>query len=492
MIIDIVMNAMKMKYLPALALIFLMLVSSAGRGQTLKLVRTDVDESRSSFVTSTYLFGIDIVAEGVFDCNGVAFELHYNQTDYIKYSGHRVKGFGDNAVPVVIPTTDPASGKGIIHVGVLSGKTLEEGGFDEPTVLHLEFTVSQSAPHGEVLRFTFVNPQAVVVEDSVGMVLDLETEPVLYNIHSFIEVWPGDVDDNGSVNTQDISQILLYLGLGSNTKAMRSFKRPSASTLWVGQRALAWDSTEVTYADCDGNGDVTMTDALVVFLNYNKLHQETKKRDAENIQKAGPVILGGIAGNSENTKLLPVPLPPTDEFIAVSGRVRLPAETEICGVRNGDIFEDSEAAIAYRVDDNNVLEFAAGSMDRSKKSGNGNIIYIVVNENAEGCSLETIGMDGISAGGSVFPIRQISGVQSAGADENVLLNYHSGHLEINAISGEGSLDIYGVNGCRVARFDISGYKGEKIGLNRLCLAAGAYIAVLNTISGSNSLLFIIE
>lgn len=81
-----------------------------------------------------------------------------------------------------------------------------------------------------------------------------------------INVWPGDVNENGKVNHVD----LLYLGLrlGSQGPA-----RDSISIEWLGQSAMKWGPTtntapDAVHADCNGDSTVDLNDRIAIDLNY--------------------------------------------------------------------------------------------------------------------------------------------------------------------------------------------------------------------------------
>jgi len=86
------------------------------------------------------------------------------------------------------------------------------------------------------------------------------------------QVWPGDINNNGEVNSID----LLYLGYAYGTQGAQ---RPNPSTNWLAQTAApAWGTTfptnqlDVSYADCDGDGIIDIFDVDVIEQNYHLTH----------------------------------------------------------------------------------------------------------------------------------------------------------------------------------------------------------------------------
>jgi hypothetical protein len=270
------MKAIGLMFTSALFLLF----SARAQAQEIILTRTDTDSLHSSFVTATKVIGFDVSTSGISRCTGITFKLRYSLANYVRFSGSAVEDLGKKVSSVVMQKLDSASGDGILYVGVLTGDSVGSAGYLNPKVIHLEFVVTQSVPASKNLEFSFDDAQAVVARDSsghvIGEILSLSSTPVSYAIHSFIDVWPGDADNNGVVDTKDISAVGLYLDYGMPGSTMRSFRREPASTLWYSQPVLAWDSTVVTYADCDGNGTVTVTDMLVVPLNFGKTNSKAR------------------------------------------------------------------------------------------------------------------------------------------------------------------------------------------------------------------------
>jgi hypothetical protein len=256
-------------------IIMLMLTYFELDAQSLKIVRTDVDSTRSNFVTATFLFGFDIYLEDVENCRGISFRMDYDQIDFVHFSEYVMDDFGEKPLAVVHNKLDNLAKKGSLYIGIGTNDSVDAEGIDNPKVIHLEFGVSQSVAHDEELTIDFENIYAVVTSDTGRSIINIQKEPIIYNIHSFVDVWPGDSDDNGEVDENDFIPINFYMGYGSATKNMRSFKRRSASTIWASHKVLAWDVIDATYADCDGNGDVTTTDLLVVNMHLpEKIEKE--------------------------------------------------------------------------------------------------------------------------------------------------------------------------------------------------------------------------
>ena len=83
----------------------------------------------------------------------------------------------------------------------------------------------------------------------------------------YIEVWPGDLDNNGIVNAEDVLPLALYwyeTGTG----------RDIIDYTWTAHTVQQWVTSAVTHADADGSGQVDIRDILPICLNWNLTHGE--------------------------------------------------------------------------------------------------------------------------------------------------------------------------------------------------------------------------
>ncbi|MGB1204608.1 MAG: hypothetical protein ACPG5B_03110 [Chitinophagales bacterium] len=83
-------------------------------------------------------------------------------------------------------------------------------------------------------------------------------------------VWPGDADDNGTVNMVD----LLSIGLKYGTTGSH---RDSISITFNGKNAQSWsgklpNNTNDKNIDCNGNGTINVIDTTAISRNFNLTH----------------------------------------------------------------------------------------------------------------------------------------------------------------------------------------------------------------------------
>lgn len=246
----------------------------------LKVVRTDVDSTRDTIITASYNFSFDLYADELENCNSAAFQIRFNNASDIKLSSYKIGDFGENGKVLLVPPQDVnPSGESILKIGVTSGLPIGENNFDNPKLLSIEFTVLQSAVHKEKMKIEFLDATATAFIDGEPKEVKLKADSVVYRIHSFVNVYPGDANNDGIVDIKDWTKIDLFTSIAPVSDKSRRFKRKNASTMWTNQLVLAWDNELATYADCDGDGAITVSDAIVVVQNDSKTHGIFAKKD---------------------------------------------------------------------------------------------------------------------------------------------------------------------------------------------------------------------
>lgn len=104
---------------------------------------------------------------------------------------------------------------------------------------------------------------------------DDSTQLMLVDPPKEVLVWPGDTNNDGTVNVVDLLPIGLYYG-------MTGTYRQNATTNWKAQSCLSWTLPEAAFADATGNGVVDTLDIPVIIQNYNQIHTAGTNRFAEN------------------------------------------------------------------------------------------------------------------------------------------------------------------------------------------------------------------
>ncbi len=486
-----VRKIMKISKFIILTILLLLLVLGIMNGQSLKVIRTDVDTLRSGFVTATYTIGIDIVAEGVTNCNGVTFEMSYDSYKYIKYSQWQHGAFGPKTTTAVISEDDNPLHQGKVYVGATSGEDIGNASIDNPKVIHLDFVVTPDAPNGGTVTLSFTNAMAVINDSSTGgKIINLQSQPVVFDIHGYVDVYPGDSDNNGTVDNRDFAYIDLYMGFGTEANPVRSFKRENPSTVWEPQRCLLWDDVMATYADCDGNGEVTVTDVLVWKYNFLKTHTIALK--SKDLSQTSDLRNNDFI-KTENSISIPIYINSNEDFLGVSGQVILENNNDykILGIEKGDLLSSQQSFIYTGIDEQNKsCSFAIGSLDEIRTGNSGIIAYIIVeplNKNSEkNVKIETKNLTGISIEGMFFEIESITNVNEISQNLNKISILNDG-FNLRIFSGNLKIDdnepiIQGLLGNTIKCNYL--YSGSTLSIDISQLNSGVYFICMN-VNNSN-------
>ena len=425
-----------------LYIIALVVITISANSQTLRIERTDVDSARYGHVTANFKFGIDIYIDEIENVNSASFQLQWNFGDYVHFSGYKIGDFGDNGtVYITNPKKIPGTGDKFMNVGIFSGTTIGENNFDNPKILHLEFAVSNDIPNREALIFTFVNFYATAFIDSSQTNVEVSSDPLELNIHSFINVWPGDSNNDGLVDTRDYNQIGLYFEGNSIQNDGRTFKRKNSTIMWTGQKVLVWDNADATFADCDGDGVITVADGMVVFHNDSKTHNEGTGLTGENATT-------GLVETIDESKYKKIPIfsSVNSKFRAMTAKAEIPEHLTVKSIIPGDLFEGTEAHIIKNLN-SNKLEFTIGSFDRSFEINKPGIVaYLLVDNNIELNNLimveDAIILDNYN---KLLPVSIISGVESKDTEDfNVEIDANDIRITTSEIAEV--VKLYNING----------------------------------------------
>lgn len=396
--------------------------------QSIKLVRTDVDSTRKNFVTATYMFGFDVQIDGLQNCNNASFQLKFDNAQYIKYSGAMLNDFKDSGTVFIYEYKEPGTNEIYLNIGVFSGQPLGENDFDNPNLLRLEFVVTPTAPNDERVTFTFINAFGSTYQDGTGQSVQLASTPTILEVHGYVDVWPGDTDNNQVVDNVDWTTVSENLKFKERFPGYRSFKRENATTNWFPQRSLVWDVEDATYADCDGDGEISVTDGLVVLLNLstaqNSIIKEPKAQILQN-----------------NDNLIPVYIEHHRNYRGIFGQIEFD-NIEIEDVVIGDLFSMGNSMFHV---EQNTMNFTLGNMVNSQfVDKSGIAFYIKTKEPVENLDLNFIQLRGISETNTLFNLHQSA--LSVEKDNKYNVIYTGDELRIESNERVNSFKIIDIRG----------------------------------------------
>lgn len=389
--------------LTAVILLYICVHCSVMNGQSIRLVRSDVDTTRAHFITATYRFGIDVKIEDAGRCSAAAFELRYTNAQYVQYSGYSAAELGGHGVAVFADPMAMITGAGKLNIGVVSGNDVAVSPRN-PVVIHLDFVTTSDAPHNALSTFSFSVAQAVT--DSGTVTLQSNIFP--YTIRSFVTVFPGDANNDGIVDTRDWTAVGEFTG---GTR-FRGYMRNPASVYWQPQKALAWDSAEATYADCDGSGDVTVKDILVIGYNFGK--RKFSVKPGEEVQNADAPK---SAQNEypHNAVKVPIILTSDKEYIGFTTRINWHNNSgnyRVLGIEPGEMFPENNQLRYIRIDTVSSSAEIAFAMPGNEipASNTSPVAYLIIEQ--YGPDVFPLPMlqnpYGITASGLIFSMNNIS------------------------------------------------------------------------------------
>jgi len=146
----------------------------------------------------------------------------------------------------------------------------------------------------------------IVAMNSLGNVIRMSPNVLKIRVATELGVWPGDCNNDGTVNAADVLPIGVYYGQsygGQNMPGMQwqQFTRWS----WPGDSLR-----KMVYADADGDGIVGSADVLTIGLNYGRQHQgSVGKTSPASAQSAdGSLVVGALVRERTNNTRVHVPI----------------------------------------------------------------------------------------------------------------------------------------------------------------------------------------
>lgn len=215
-----------------------------------------------SYADST--FQVDIDVRDVTDLFGASFLLRWSNGEYIDFVQAEQGDFlGDDVI--FFPVPDEPGNSLAIGVSRKAGQGVVSG---SGTIARIRFKAGATTPDNTTVTFTLSEMNGT---RSDGSTISLISEPSSITIHKYIlvNVWPGDTNNNGTVNQADILPLGLYWRFTNHARLNRS-------NTWTRQICYAWNPMAATHADADGNGIVNQSDVLVIGLNWGYTHSAAR------------------------------------------------------------------------------------------------------------------------------------------------------------------------------------------------------------------------
>jgi len=139
-----------------------------------------------------------------------------------------------------------------------------EGGFDGyGEVIRVQFMAGMYTPDSTTF---IVHPDNLSMSDTAGYAIPVEsTDLTLTIVNDGIMVWPGDTNNDGIVNQEDVLPLGLYWGAQGQS-------RVNGSGQWMAQKSIPWVEENAMYSDGNGDGRIDGEDVFIINRNWGMDH----------------------------------------------------------------------------------------------------------------------------------------------------------------------------------------------------------------------------
>ena len=200
-------------------------------------------------------------------------------------------------------------------------------------LLRVKFRTTPDTPDTTV-TFTV---SSVTANDSALNPITLVPRSLSVDIEAKVTVWPGDTDDDGIVNQND----MLPIGLSWNRIGYPRSEYANP-TVWEPQRCRPWpDDVRATFADANGDSVVDQNDVLVIGLNWNRRHDMAKGVPSLPIVTEGKGLIRArlIEGTEESIVHVNIEVEDVIDLLGVGVEFCYPPDgMTVLSVEEGDFF----------------------------------------------------------------------------------------------------------------------------------------------------------
>ncbi len=234
----------------------------------------------------------------VTDLYGISFKLSSNNSNCTYKDGSAEKGDFLGSSTLFYPQR---INNQTVDIGIT--KISGSGASGSGIVARAKFTPSTSISSDQTVVFSLSD---IVASNSTGGTILFSASSLTITINStdFINVWPGDCNNDNTVTSADVIPIGLYYGQtrpGSNNPGsswQAYLREPWASDSGIPRRI---------YADSNGDGTINSADIIPIGLNYGKVHTSIQVIDNEEVialQKTNadatikPIITSPVTNNT--------------------------------------------------------------------------------------------------------------------------------------------------------------------------------------------------
>ncbi|MCJ7811844.1 FG-GAP-like repeat-containing protein [bacterium] len=146
-------------------------------------------------------------------------------------------------------------------------RSIGEGGFDGfGQVIRVLLRSKVNTPDSTII---IVKLDSLSLRDTEWVELPTSADSLKITIlNAGLIVWPGDTDNDGIVNQEDVLPLGLYWQAEGPV-------RDGLSLDWIGQKCIPWIPIETTFSDGNGDGQVNLNDLTSIRQNWIRKHNDS-------------------------------------------------------------------------------------------------------------------------------------------------------------------------------------------------------------------------
>lgn len=169
-------------------------------------------------------------------------------------------------------------------------------------------------------------------------------------VGSDVEVWPGDTNNDGTVDQDDVLPVGLHFGVTGPA-------RIGGSATWTAQTGQAWNAGPAIFADANGDGRVSQNDVLPIGLNFDRTHAVASPKPREETADGPTVVVPPLAAGTQfpvDLRLAP-DRGTVFDLTGVSARLQVP----------GNVFSVDSVTVSAVLDDGDLLDLVRRNKDKN-------------------------------------------------------------------------------------------------------------------------------
>ncbi|MEM1055427.1 MAG: laminin B domain-containing protein [Bacteroidota bacterium] len=261
---------------------------------------------------------------------------------------------------------------------------------------------------------------APTANDSQGAPLALGPQDLTLTLLPTLVVWPGDTDDSGLVDAQDLLPIGARFGVTGPAR-----DAAEQGITWEAKTATPWPALSDTYIDANGDGTINNADVLAVGLNFGRTQTaprpEATRPGVRSVASRGSARLGteargaeagAVAAKGATEPLAEVVLAPqpvgteipvmvsasATDVLGAAALLALPAELEPVGAAASPLLDDGDVLDLWAAVPGGVDAAATRKRGAETLSGTGDLVVVTLRVASLMAGPATVGLSRLTLG----------------------------------------------------------------------------------------------